>query len=39
LHARLYATAAASASPKARQLSKVALQWQVGDGQMPPIYS
>jgi hypothetical protein len=36
LHARLYATAAASASPKARQLPKVALRWQVGDGQMSP---
>ena len=36
LHARLYATAVASAALKARQLSKVALRWQLGDGQMPP---
>jgi hypothetical protein len=34
LHVRLYTTVAALASPKAWQLSKVAL-WQVGDGQMP----
>src|SRR6516162_4574837 len=35
LHARLHTTVAISASPEARQLSKGAMRWHVGDGQMP----
>jgi len=35
LHTRLYATVAISASPEALYLSKGAMRWQAGNGQMP----